>query len=380
MKTIKRVPTESADEQAYAAWDASDDGSAGGGRLTRGNKITLGLFFAFLVLMVAGSLVKLPYAVMSPGPTVNTLGDSPGTTKPIITVSGLPTYPTDGSLKFTTVRVEGGPGYPVDVWDVLQAWVDPSRDVFPVDEIFDPQVSQEQVAEENAVQMEGSQEEATAVALRGLGKDVPTHVSVAGLAPTSKAKGLLQPKDRFVTVGLTDITTAESVRAALQQVKPGEKVAVTVERDGKDVTVEVPTIEGQGGRTALGIILGLTHDFPAKVTIDAGSVGGPSAGLMFALGIYDKLTPGALTGNHQVAGTGTIDDGGNVGPIGGIKQKLAGARAGGAEFFLAPADNCNEVVGNIPDGLEVFKVSTFDEGRTAVEAIAKGRTGSLPRC
>jgi PDZ domain-containing protein len=380
VKTIRRVPPEGTDEPTYAAWDGSDEGAAPRGRLTRGNKIALGLFFAFLVLMVAGSLIKLPYAVMSPGPTVNTLGDSPGTTKPIITVSGLPTYPTDGALKFTTVRVEGGPGYPVDVWDVLQAWIDPSRDVYPVDEIFDPNVSQEQVAEENAVQMEGSQEEATAVALRGLGKDVPTHITVSALAPTSKAKGLLQPKDRFVKVGTTDITTAESVRAALQQVKPGETVPVTVERAGKEVTVDVPTIEGQGGRTALGIILGLTHDFPATVTIDAGSVGGPSAGLMFSLGIYDKLTPGALTGNHQVAGTGTIDDGGNVGPIGGIKQKLAGARAGGAEFFLAPAENCNEVVGNIPDGLEVFKVSTFNEARTAVEAIAKDRTGSLPRC
>jgi PDZ domain-containing protein len=380
VKTIKRVPAEGADEQPYAVEDGSDDGATRRGRLTLGNKITLGLFFALLVLLVAGSLIKLPYAVMSPGPTVNTLGDSPGTTKPIISVEGLPTYPTDGALKFTTVRVEGGPGYPVDVWDVLQAWVDPSRDVFPVDQIFDPQVSQEQVAEENAVQMEGSQEEATAVALRGLGKDVPTHVAVAGLAPTSRAKGLLQAKDRFVKVGSTEITTAESVRAALQEVKPGETVSVTVERAGKDVTVEVPTIQGQGGRTALGVILGLTHDFPAKVTIDAGSVGGPSAGLMFSLGIYDELTPGPLTGNHQVAGTGTIDDGGNVGPIGGIKQKLAGARAGGAEFFLAPAENCNEVVGNIPDGLEVFKVSTFDEARTAVEAIAKDRTGSLPRC
>ena len=140
---------------------------------------------------MVGSIVKLPYAVMSPGPTVNTLGDSPGTSTPIIAVKGLPTYPTDGALNFTTVRVEGGPGYPVDVWDVLQAWVDPSRDVFPVDDIFDPEVSQQQVAEENAVQMEGSQEEATAVALRALGKKVPTYVTVAGLAPTSRAKGLL---------------------------------------------------------------------------------------------------------------------------------------------------------------------------------------------
>jgi hypothetical protein len=94
---------------------------------------------------------------------------------------------------------------------------------------------------------------------------------------------------------------------------------------------------------------------------------------MFSLGIYDKLTPGPLAGGHEIAGTGTIDDQGQVGPIGGIRQKLAGARSDGAAFFLAPADNCNEVVGHVPDGLEVFKVATFDDARTAVEAIAKGQ-------
>src|SRR5204862_6397858 len=135
-----------------------------------------------------GSLARLHCASMSPGRTVDTLGASPGTSKPIITVDGLATYPTDGALNCTTVRVEGGPGYPVDVWDVLQAWIDPSRDVLPVDDVFDPQVTQEQVAEENAVQMEGSQEEATAVALRALGKDVPTHISVAEITDASKAK------------------------------------------------------------------------------------------------------------------------------------------------------------------------------------------------
>jgi PDZ domain-containing protein len=128
------------------------------------------------------------------------------------------------------------------------------------------------------------------------------------------------------------------------------------------------------------VLLGLAHDFPATVRIDAGSIGGPSAGLMFSLGIYDKLTPGPLAGTENIAGTGTIDDQGRVGPIGGIRQKLAGARAGGSSYFLAPADNCNEVVGNIPGGLEVFKVSTFDDAKAAVEAIAKHRTGALPHC
>ena len=382
MNTIRRVPDAAPGTEPAlhhpADVTAHPDTS---GRLTRGNKIVLGVFFAFLALIVVGSLVHLPYAVMSPGPIQNTLGVSAtGKKAPIISITGLPTYPTTGTLNFTTVRVEGGPGYPVDVWDVLRAWIDPARDVLPVDEVFDPDVTEQQVAEENAIQMEGSQEEATAVALRGIGQDVPTHIVVAGITDTSKAKGLLKVKDRLERIGDVPVTTAQSVRDALQKASPGDTVRVLVNRDGKDVTLDVPTIEGQGGRTALGVVLGLDHDFPATVKIDAGAIGGPSAGLMFSLGIYDKLTPGPLAGNKQIAGTGTIDDEGKVGPIGGIRQKLAGARAGGSDYFLAPADNCNEVVGAIPDGLEVFKVSTFDDARTAVEAIASGRTGSLPRC
>jgi PDZ domain-containing protein len=378
VRTIKRVPEQPTGTDLPTRAEVLEGEDTG--RLTRGNKAVLAAFFVILVVMVVGSVVHLPYAVMSPGPTQDTLGTSGAQDKPIIAISGLPTYPTDGALRFTTVRVEGGPGYPVDAWDILQAWVDPARDVFPVDDVFDPQVTQEQVAEANAVQMEGSQEEATAVALRAIGKEVPTHVAIAGITDSSRAKGLLKVGDRLVSIDGEPVTTTQALRDALQKKKPGESVSLTVTRGGKEVTVDVPTVEGQGGRTALGVLLGLDHDFPAKVTIDAGAIGGPSAGLMFSLGIYDKLTPGPLAGGHQVAGTGTIDDEGKVGPIGGIRQKLAGARSDGAAYFLAPADNCNEVVGHVPDGLDVFKVGTFDEARTAVEAIAKGQTGSLPRC
>ena len=384
MKTIKRVPEQSADAHANETGLPTRaellDGE-GRGALTRGNKSVLAAFFLFLVVAVVGSVVHLPYAVMSPGPTQDTLGTSGGgKNTPIISITGLPTYPTDGALRFTTVRVEGGPGYPVDAWDVLQAWIDPARDVFPVDDVFDPQVTKEQVAEENAIQMEGSQEEATAVALRAIGKDVPTHIAVAGLTDASKAKDLLKVGDRITAIGGEPITTTQAVRDALQRSSPGDTVSLTITRGGKEQKLQVPTIEGQQGRTALGVLLGLDHDFPATVKIDAGSIGGPSAGLMFSLGIYDKLTPGPLAGGRQIAGTGTIDDEGKVGPIGGIHQKLAGARADGAQYFLAPADNCDEVVGHVPDGLDVFKVGTFDDARTAVEAVAKGQTGSLPRC
>jgi PDZ domain-containing protein len=379
VRTIKRVPEQPSGTDLPTRAEVLED--EGRGRLTRGNKAVLAAFFLFLVVMVVGSVVHLPYAVMSPGPTQDTLGTSiDGKGEPIIAISGLPTYPTDGALRFTTVRVEGGPGYPVDAWDILQAWIDPARDVLPVDDVFDPKVTQEQVAEENAIQMEGSQEEATAVALRAIGKQVPTHVAIAGITDASKAKGLLEVGDRLDRIDGVEIASTQAVRDVLQKKKPGDSVSMTVTRKGKEQTLEVPTVAGQGGRTALGVLLGLDHDFPAKVTIDAGAIGGPSAGLMFSLGIYDKLTPGPLAGGRQIAGTGTIDDEGVVGPIGGIRQKLAGARSDGAEYFLAPADNCDEVVGHVPDGLDVFKVGTFDEGRTAVEAIAKGQTGSLPRC
>jgi PDZ domain-containing protein len=351
-------------------------------RLSGWNIAVLVTFFVALIAVVAGSLVRLPYAIVSPGPTFNALGTErlSGVEKPVIAVDGLPTYPADGSLRFLTVVIKGGPGHPVDAWDLLGAWLDPARDVYPVDQMFDPNASEQQVAEESAVQMEGSQEEAKAVALRAVGEKVPSHVVVAQVLDTSKAKGLLKPGDRFVSVGGTPANDPDAIRGAIQRVKPGQQVSIVVTRDGKSVTVDVPTVSGTGGRTAIGVLLGVEHDFPVKVTINAGDVGGPSAGLMFALAIYDKLTPGSLTGDHAIAGTGTIDEQEQVGPIGGIRQKLEGARSAGSDYFLAPAANCPEVVGHVPDGLQVVKVGTFDEAVSAVEAIARGQASGLPHC
>lgn len=351
-------------------------------RLSGWNIAVLVTFLAFLVIVVAGSLVRLPYAIVSPGPTFNALGDEnlDGASKPVIAVEGLPTYPTEGSLRFLTVVIKGGPGHPVDAWDMLGAWLDSSRAIYPVDQMFDPNASQQQVAEESAVEMEGSQEEAKAVALRAIGQTVPTHVVVAQVLDTSKAKGLLKAGDRLVSIDGSVATTPDAIRAAIQKVKPGDDVTIEVERAGQHETVSVPTIKGTGGQTAIGVLLGIKHDFPATVTINAGDVGGPSAGLMFALAIYDKLTPGPLTGGRSIAGTGTINEQEQVGPIGGIRQKLDGAAGAGATYFLAPAANCNEVVGHVPNGLQVVKVGTFDQALHAVEAIAKGDSTGLPHC
>jgi PDZ domain-containing protein len=377
VRTIRRLP---ADEAAPAAQFPGPPRQRA--PLSRGNIVFLVGFLLGLAVLVIGNLVHVPFAIMSPGPTMNTLGKVPGEANGsnLISVEGLPSYETEGELSFTTVSVLGGPGFPVDAFDVLWAWLDPAQDVLPVDQVFDPDASEERIAEENAVQMAGSQEEATAVALRALGQPVKTHIEIGEILDESLAKEALRVGDRIVRVGETTVTTTESIRTALQTVRPGEPIEIEVDRAGEPVIADVQTMTGSEGRTALGVILRLDHDFPATVTINAGEVGGPSAGLMFALGIYDKLTPGPLTNGRDIAGTGTIDEEGRVGPIGGIRQKMSGAKSGGSEYFLAPVDNCPEVVGHVPSGLEVFAVSSFKDATNVVEGIASGRTSSLPRC
>ena len=151
--------------------------------------------------------------------------------------------------------------------------------------------------------------------------------------------------------------------------------------DGTQETLQItPTISETTEAPALGIAAGYSYDFPFDVEIQLDDVGGPSAGMMFALGIIDKTTPGELNGGERVAGTGTITASGTVGPIGGIRQKLYGALDACATVFLAPSSNCDEVVGHVPDGVRVVRVATFDEGLSAVEDIASGEDEALAAC
>ncbi len=359
------------------------DGPRRPGPPSRGTVAAFLAVFAGLLLGAAGTLVHLPYAIMMPGPASNVLGQetrTDGQKVDLIAISGQRTYPTTGALDFTTVRVNGGPGYPVNVWDVLGAWVDPTQDVYPVDALFPPQQSAQDVEAENTAEMVDSQQEAAAVALRKLGYSVPERIKIAQVSKTAPSGELLKPGDVLTSVGGVAVTTADSVRQAIQKVSPGQPVQVVVQRGGAAVTLDAVTGSASDGRTVLGVVLGVDFTFPFTVKIDVGSVGGPSAGLMFSLGIYDKLTDGALTGGRTIAGTGTIDAAGNVGPIGGIQQKMAGAQRSGASYFLAPAGNCDEVRGNIPSGLTVVKVATFDDAEQAVTRIGTGDASALPAC
>ncbi|MEO5983608.1 MAG: PDZ domain-containing protein [Pedococcus sp.] len=346
-------------------------------RLGRRSSASLVALFLAIALGALSTLVGLPYVVMKPGPITNTLGQLSG--KDLITVSGAPTYPTEGALDFTTVRVSGGPGFRVTVWDVLKGALDPSEEVVDEGLYFPKGVTDKQVEQESTAEMIDSQQEAIAVAIKATGQKVTTHTVIGQVAKDAPSAALLKAGDEVLAVDGKTVDGPDSIRKAISTHKAGETVDLTLKRDGGSVDVAARTRDSDG-RVTVGVFLGTKFEFPFDVKIDAGNVGGPSAGTMFALGVYDRLTPGALTGGKNIAGTGTIDAAGTVGPIGGIRQKLVGARDGGAKWFLAPAGNCDEVVDHVPDGLQVVRIGTFDEARKSVEAIAADEGSSLPTC
>lgn len=334
------------------------------------------------VLLLAMLLLPVPYAVQAAGPTIDTLGERDGT--PLITVEGAQTYATSGELLLTTVTTAGGPGFPVDSASVVRGWLAPTIKVVPVETVFDPSQTQDQLDEASQQQMISSQENATVAALTELGYDVPAELTIVGTQPGSGADGVALDGDligAITAAGVqTEVTTFADLAQVLAATAPGSTVVLTVERDGEATELEIVTGDDGLGGSVLGVYLDADFDYPVDVEIQIDAVGGPSAGTMFALGIIDMMTPGEMTGGRIVAGTGTISLGGMVGPIGGIEQKMAGAASDGAAYFLAPAANCDSVVGHIPDGLQVIKVSTLPQARAAVEAIGAGTAQDLPTC
>lgn len=329
------------------------------------------------LLIAAASVLPLPYAVSGPGPTVDTLGEYKGVR--LITIDGAETFEPSGELLMTTVSVAGGPGYPVTLSAVLQGWFDRTRSVSPAETVFSPDEDRDEIDERNQASMISSQENATVAALEELGYEVPTVLTVVEVLEGSGAVGVIEPEDVLTEIDGTPVLSFSELSARMDQVEPGQDVTVGLIRDGEPVDLEVTTT-ADGDRALLGVLIDPEFDLPVDVQIEIQDVGGPSAGTMFALGIIDTMTEVDETGGATVAGTGTMDLTGDVGPIGGIRQKLAGAVRDGATWFLAPEENCDEVVGHVPDGLTVVKVGTLHEARIALEAIGAGETDDLPAC
>ncbi|MFH8254741.1 PDZ domain-containing protein [Streptomyces roseolus] len=344
-----------------------------------------------ICLLIAGVLIPVPYSEMSPGPTVNTLGEARG--EPVLQISGRKTYPTDGHLNMTTVRVTSA-DYKMNAVEAVYGWLAHDNVVVPHDTLYPDGKTEEESSQENAEEFSQSQESAKVAALDELGIPFTTRVVVASVVKDSPAEGALHAGDVIKAVDGVEVTEPADVAAQVTKRKPGQKVEFTIvpakeaaaaEKAHKEATatrkVALTTAKSEeGDRAIVGIQAGTDHVFPFTVDIKLADVGGPSAGLMFALGIVDKLTPESLTGGKFVAGTGTIDDDGKVGPIGGIQMKLVGARNAGAEYFLTPADNCAAAADDTPEGLTLVKVDTIDDATKSLEKLRKGDTAGLPGC
>ncbi len=341
--------------------------------------ITLSIATVLTALLVATvGVLPLPYAISLPGPTRDTLGEVDG--EPLIEIDGAPVYDSSGELLLTTAAIAGGPGFPVTLVRVVQSWFDGTRAVGPVEQHFPPSRSRSETAEQNLEEMVTSQELATVVALEELGIDVPTTLTVSGVVEGTGAAGVAEAGDVVVSIDGREVTSFGELTRRMSTIEPGTTVAVGVQRDGAPLDLAIPTTDdGQGG-AVLGVLIDPEFDLPIDVTIRIDEIGGASAGTMFALGIMDKLTEADEANGQVIAGTGTMELTGEVGPIGAIRQKLVGAADAGAAWFLAPESNCDEVVGHVPDGLRVVAVSTITDAWAAVRTIGAGDGDTLPSC
>lgn len=338
------------------------------------------------------AILPAPFVIEQPGPVFNTLGSaqpvtrgsgqgSSSTGSPMITIKGHETSDNAGSLDVLTVSVLGNPEQRPSWFQILAAWFDPSQSVQPIEALFPSGTTLNQSNAENAALMTNSQQDAIAAALNQLGYEFPQAVTVQQVIPDTPAQGVLKVNDEVMSVNGNTVGSIQQLQNAVADNGSSRTAQVGIIRDGHALTVGIRPARVDG-QLLFGIGAGMTYQFPFTVTIRLQDVGGPSGGQMFALGIMDKLTPGGLTGGHLVAGTGTIDNRGVIGPIGGIRQKMFGARdEGHAQYFLAPESNCSEVVGHIPSGLHVFAVKTLTDSLTALKAIRTGaNTQNLPTC
>ncbi|WP_454049546.1 YlbL family protein [Cellulomonas sp. Marseille-Q8402] len=372
-------PEMPAETPADPATPFADDEPPRSEPVTRRAALLSGGMLLTAALLVVLLLMPVPYAVNSPGPTLDTLGSHDD--QALITIEGADTYDSTGELRLTTVSSTGGPGYPSSVLGVLAGWVGGSRLVLPVESVFPQGTTQEQLDEQNEAQMVSSQENAAVAALEELGYTVPVTLTVHDAVEGSGAVGVVEPEDVLVSYEGTELTSYGQLIDLLAATEPGSTVTLGVVRDGEDLDLEVVTgARDDGDGSQLGVYIDPTFDPPVDVSIRIDQIGGSSAGTMFALGIIDKLTPEDEADGEVIAGTGTMDLNGSVGPIGGIRQKMAGALRDGASWFLAPADNCDEVVDHVPDRLRVVRVETLHEAREAVEAIGAGTAADLPTC
>jgi PDZ domain-containing protein len=324
-----------------------------------------------LLVLSLGGLMTLPsgYVIERPGQVFNVMGEIDS--KPVISATDVKTFESETRLDITTVSLLGNRDSTPGWLQVLAAWIDPDQVVLPLDEVYPPQLSTEQVRAESTAQMEVSQQDAIAAALTELGYKLDRQLYVASVIADTPASKKLVAGDYLLSVGKVDVLTYEELKEQIQ-LSEGKPTIIKVLRDGQTKKIEL-TPEQKDGTWVIGAMVGYVYDFPVDIALQLGDVGGPSGGLVFSLGIIDVLTQGSLAGKNHIAGTGTITANGQVGPIGGIELKLIAAKNAGATLFLAPEGNCTEVIGQIPNGLSVVVVKDLKSALRAIEDFNSGK-------
>jgi PDZ domain-containing protein len=336
---------------------------------------------SLIALTCVALLVPVPYVMMRPGPAYDTLGDFEG--KPMFTFGkDVKTYPTDGSLDFTTVSVTRADRN-VSLLEGIKAYFGSDNAVVPKSLIYPDDETAEQSTQEGAAQLDSSKDNSRVAALRAAGYTVTGTPQIVEVVKGGAAEGKLKKGDLVTGVDGTKVDTAEALVKAVGTHKPGDVVTVSITRKGEaqDIAITTKAASDNPKLPRIGVTLGTKYKYPFKINNNVGrSIGGPSAGTMFALAIYDKLTPGSLTGGEKVAGTGEMLPDGTVGPIGGVRQKMAGASHHHATIFLVPAANCGEAGDGDDFGLKLVKITKLDDAIDSLEALAKDDNAKVPTC
>ncbi len=348
----------------------------------------------FALLLLIGIVMPGSFAIQQPGPALDVTGSIDDV--PLVDISGMETFDSDTHYFTTTVSQQGNPDGGAIGGQAFAALLDPQQQLIPIRAIYSRTDTSEEIDSRNAAMMTNSQDTGTVAALEAAGLTVPMTLTVTGVVEGSPNAGVFEPGDVIKTVtdpvgddkAPRDVVSFSALTSLLATLPAGTELTIGVERDGKSLDLNATTMDNETDSTGwtppgsrLGIGLAPSDiQFPVDVTYGIENIGGPSAGSMFALEIYDRLTPGSLGGDNLIAGTGTMSLNGEIGPIGGIAHKLVGASRQGAEYFLAPATNCAETVGHEPAGMQVFAVRNIKESIAATEAIAAGDTSGLTTC
>ena len=322
------------------------------------------LFLGFILIILAG--VRVPFLATSPGPVTEVHG--------IIEVEGVDAFDPSGELFFLTIS---RPSDSLTILELFEAWRDPAVDIVERDSVIPPGQTSDQRRRQNLELMMNSQQIAVAVALDRLGYEVGvvgTGALVAEVQEGSGGFGIVEEGDIVTAIDGTEIQFTQELITEVRAREVGDVVTLTVSRDNEPLDVQVVLGESETDATLpiIGIAVadaGSAFEFPIDVDIDAGAVGGSSAGMMLTLGIYNTLTEEDITGGRRIAGTGTISPDGVVGRIGGIKQKTIAAIGVGAEYILVPEGDFDAAFAAADGDIEVVPVATIDEALAFLDSL-----------